>query len=356
VRSPIDPELINFLANPLAEEGSGADEAAFQAGLQLPEETVADLLQKASAFYSANALTTPQGNNAYESYQHVLAIDPSNSAALLGIDQIVEKYKELAEGRLEEAEFDAAESLVHRAIRIAPDNAQLPELLSRIDDERIKKEAEELLQQINQLLALAAEKVRSGDLITPDQDNALFYYQQVLALDPGNTTARSQLQIASNQKIPEIDLQISQGQFDEARELIEISEQLYPANPDLIEPKKRYSDLLDVKANGTGPHITDAGMAKPSVLGQIFSKDDGRRLSMYFTHKGFSRDSPPLTLKLLDSDRSTVLATENIEVTGSSTRKIVNFQNEAGFENGWYELDVLLGEHFLHSSRFELAR
>ena len=55
------------------------------------------LLSKASKQFRSDKLTSPPGNNAYDSYQQVLSLEPDNKVALKGIEDIASEYLEQAE-------------------------------------------------------------------------------------------------------------------------------------------------------------------------------------------------------------------------------------------------------------------
>ncbi|HEX9767854.1 MAG TPA: hypothetical protein VGA50_01655, partial [Kiloniellales bacterium] len=81
------------------------------------EETVSQLLNLAKDQVANLALTTPAGDNAYETYQRVLFLQPGNQAALDGFERIGLKYAELAElaaakGDLRQANLYAAKAKV----------------------------------------------------------------------------------------------------------------------------------------------------------------------------------------------------------------------------------------------------
>lgn len=50
------------------------------------------LLQVAKAHFSVGRLVSPQGSNAYEAYQQVLAMDPSNQEALKGVEEATDRF------------------------------------------------------------------------------------------------------------------------------------------------------------------------------------------------------------------------------------------------------------------------
>lgn len=86
---------------------------------------LADILYSAKQAFADNRLQLPRGNNAYDRYQEVLELDPGNEVALAGIQEIAVRYVSLADAALALGQYDNAEALLIRAMRI---NSALPEL------------------------------------------------------------------------------------------------------------------------------------------------------------------------------------------------------------------------------------
>lgn len=94
------------------------------------------LLAQAETDIAALRLTTPPGYNAFEKFNSVLALDPSNETAKRGIVEIVEKYVELAENSARKNDLATAGAYIERAAAIQPDHpmvrAATTELASRV--------------------------------------------------------------------------------------------------------------------------------------------------------------------------------------------------------------------------------
>src|SRR5688572_17613028 len=86
---------------------------------------LADILYAAKQAFADNRLQLPRGNNAYDRYQEVLELDPGNEVALAGIQEIAVRYVALADAAMALGQYDNAEALLIRAMRI---NSSLPEL------------------------------------------------------------------------------------------------------------------------------------------------------------------------------------------------------------------------------------
>ena len=83
------------------------------------------LLHAAKEDFSALRLTTPENNNAFEKLQRVLAIDPDNEAAKIGIQKIVVRYLELAREAGKQQQWDKVFDYFAKARTVAPNNKKI---------------------------------------------------------------------------------------------------------------------------------------------------------------------------------------------------------------------------------------
>ena len=86
-----------------------------------PGDTVQGLLQGAREDLRANRLTTPEGQNAYDKYRQVLALEPGSRAAAEGIQSILDRYLALVYQEIEANHLVSAQRLLSRAASISPE-------------------------------------------------------------------------------------------------------------------------------------------------------------------------------------------------------------------------------------------
>jgi tetratricopeptide (TPR) repeat protein len=103
-------------------------------------ETVLQLLSLAEGQVAKLALMTPEGDNAYETYQLILSIQPANEAALAGIVRIGIKYASLAERAQSRGRTERARAYADKAVRLAPDH---PDVLAMEAALRVQEQAAE---------------------------------------------------------------------------------------------------------------------------------------------------------------------------------------------------------------------
>lgn len=76
---------------------------------------IPDILYEALQALSEDKLLTPVDDNAHGRFKRVLAMDPQNELALEGLQDIVERYLQLAEESMRRGLFDEAEIMLGRA-------------------------------------------------------------------------------------------------------------------------------------------------------------------------------------------------------------------------------------------------
>jgi type II secretory pathway predicted ATPase ExeA len=89
------------------------------------EEKVAELLAHGLRSLELNRLLTPKADNAYLYFQQVLELDPGNSDAIHGIEQIVARYTTLAINALDNSDNETAERYITRGFYISPNDEGL---------------------------------------------------------------------------------------------------------------------------------------------------------------------------------------------------------------------------------------
>ena len=109
------------------------------------EDRINELLELASQQLALNKLTVPKGDNALETYQQVLALDPDNVDAEKGFQLIGDQYETLAGRLLKNKSFDKSQTYIKRGLTVAPKH---PGLLSLRD--RVLEQLEQRRQQLEQ--------------------------------------------------------------------------------------------------------------------------------------------------------------------------------------------------------------
>lgn len=90
-------------------------------------------LAAAEEAIKALRMTTPAGDNAYEHYLSVLAIDPDNAEAHAGIEKMVDMYIYFTEKAIVEDQLNTARVYLQRAEHLRPGSPKLKNLRAELD-------------------------------------------------------------------------------------------------------------------------------------------------------------------------------------------------------------------------------
>jgi serine/threonine-protein kinase PpkA len=175
----VDPEGHGFhtLKDAVAEERRALGEKH--------RRLVAQWIERAQGQFQSGRLITPPGDNAFETYRMLLAVVPGQAEAIAGLEQIAERYAQLAEAAHEPGHVEASLALIDQGLQAVPGHARLAQLRTALGSGQA--------EAIRGLLAKAEQQLVASRLTAPKGDNALETYQQVLALDPGNARGREGL-------------------------------------------------------------------------------------------------------------------------------------------------------------------
>ena len=169
--------------------------------LSVEQTEVARLLAAAEADLKARRLTSPVGNNAWDKYQRVLELEPTNPEAVKGIERVIESYGELFAAALAQEDFEQAAAYLERIRGLHPDSPVLLTGRQRLEDARQvraarlaeierQRQAEEAAKQAElerQRIAQAMEAhwaAFAAALQAEDLDEAESILVQVRALNP----------------------------------------------------------------------------------------------------------------------------------------------------------------------------
>ena len=225
---------------------------------------VSDLLLAAKLQFDNKQLSTPDGDNALETYQKILAKYPDNKEAIAGIQNVHDKYVSWGNHYLKGNELNRAKNFYNKALGIDPSNtfaitklqtiAQL-QAAGMVDKDRTSNEdktrgdAESDISQvelqakfdqeeIQSLLASANEKMQQINVeIGTNKRNYKTYqevqtiYQEVLRSSPQNQQALSGLMTIKKHYADWAELQVQSKNYNIALFLYGQALSLEPQNP-----------------------------------------------------------------------------------------------------------------------------
>jgi len=147
------------------------------------DEAIGELLDAAEGYRAADALIDPPGANAAELYQRVLATDPANPVATVGMEAVVAEVVARINAHLTAGERAVAGDLVARAADLGLDQTAVAAARRRIEAEMNR------FSRVNRALEEATELLARGLITEPPERNAVQLLAEVESLDPGNQTA-----------------------------------------------------------------------------------------------------------------------------------------------------------------------
>jgi TonB family protein len=255
-----------------------------QPGEAAVDSGIDDLLDEARQARSAGYIYTPPGTNAVELYVAAMSSAPDNAIVAAELEDVVDQTLGMVEkALLEQRTDDASEAL--QMVRLAdPDNSRLVFLDAQVrqiqlrdslaqaraairsgrfedagnfigtaeavnsgDSSEIDVLKQELSaarseQQVDEVLALANERLSDSKLIAPSNDNARYYYELALSNDPDNPAAQQGISIVASKLVLQARQAIDKDQFEQADSLLQDAEALDPASSDLAASRTALED------------------------------------------------------------------------------------------------------------------
>ncbi len=157
---------------------------------------VAELLRQADKQLTAQQLTEPAGNNAWESYRQVLELAPGNGQAEAGLAEIAARYAQRARQHQEAGELEPSLTAIAKGLQVRPQDKALLALQAEVQAAQTEAKRH---RQIAKLLEQAEEQMAAQQLTEPAGDNAWGSYKQILFLDLGNIQAKEGLKRIAEQ-------------------------------------------------------------------------------------------------------------------------------------------------------------
>lgn len=236
---------------------------------------VGAIVAEARLARDAGQIFNPAGNNAIELFASALTTDPDNSNIAAELEAVIGQALGLAESAMLESRLDDTDAALQRVAAVDPQNLRLPfltaqlaqmQLRGRLDaarvairESRFEDAAAELNaarnlgvsdtteivavtvelgaarneQQVDGVLAKAADRLAAGDLLSPANNNARYYYELVLSNDAENTAARQGLSAIAGKLAFQARSEIDNGNLNAAENILADAHALDAANSDV---------------------------------------------------------------------------------------------------------------------------
>lgn len=193
--------------------------------------TIETLAERAGQQVALLRLTLPEGENAYETYQEMFAIDKFNQQAAEGLQEIPVQLKSLLISALRKKDFASALAFAEQAINMDPggvDNRNGEALVATAIEAK-----KTIRSRIETLLDRAESYVSAQKLVLPPDENAFQYYQDVLAIDPENRVAQAGLGRIEKQYQTLARSKLQEGNREQSLMLVEEGLKVFPDNASL---------------------------------------------------------------------------------------------------------------------------
>jgi len=242
------------------------------------KSTAADvdlLVAEARLARDAGQIFNPAGNNAIELYAAAVAASPENAVIATELNTVLEQALTMAETGLLESRFDDVAAALDRVGAVAPGNVRLPFLTAQLNQAQLRSHvsdarsairetrfedagraiaaaralgvaskteidalADELQkarseQKVDEVLALANARLEEGDLVSPANDNARYYFGLVLSNDPQNVAALQGMNVVASKLVLQARSEIDQGNLNDAEDILAAARALDTSNTEL---------------------------------------------------------------------------------------------------------------------------
>ncbi|MGA9341177.1 MAG: SUMF1/EgtB/PvdO family nonheme iron enzyme [Rhodanobacteraceae bacterium] len=212
---------------------------AIAMGPPLPtSKATAALLEKARAAEKRGNVAAPGAGSAVALYRQALQGDPGNAEALAGLKRIGGAVRDWAIAALARGDEGEAERYTQLFADLPHSSDELDALQASL----------KIQHQVLPLLAKAAELMRNGHVVAPDDPNALAVYRQVLALDPGNQLADAGLEQIERRYLDRALAAAAQDDFSGADAILSEASTIHPGSRALLDTRKRVEGVRRQRA------------------------------------------------------------------------------------------------------------
>ena len=228
-------------------------------------DKIESLLSLAKNQFQKKRLTTPAGDNAFETYQKILNIQPDNQQAINGIKGVHGKYIKWGNYYLKQNDVKRAKQFYNKALVVIPDDKVARIGLQKIEDQQTASTnldnnastSNSVLvtslpsKEIQNLLLAADEKLLQiqQDIISNQRNYKVFQdaqtiYQNVLNSQPDNLRAKQGLSSLKKHFVDWAELQIQNRNYNIA---LFLYGQALSLEPDNIQLSQRIEQIRGLK-------------------------------------------------------------------------------------------------------------
>ena len=206
-------------------------------------ETVVALDVEAELALAESALLESRLDDAAAALRKVAENEPENPRLPFLTAQLsqLQLRGHLAEARaaIRDTRFeDASNALAAARALDAGDTVEIDAVVEELSNARSE-------QQVDETLALASARLEEGDLLSPPNDNARYYYELVLSNDPANSIARQGLDVIASKLVLQARSEIDAGNLDAAAGLLADARAINAMSAELATTEATLQDARD---------------------------------------------------------------------------------------------------------------
>ena len=227
--------------------GNDIDRAnAFRQSEEL-NNTIQELTEKAKAAIRKGAYTEPEKDNALQYYTEILKVSPDNTFASNGIEYITERFAVIGSKHIEKGNLDDAREALATLFSIDNNSEQYIDLSDKITEYELSLQVSPEQKEIDQLKEKALAAIKRSRFTTPENDNALSYYQKILTIDPENEIAATGIKSLAGRYTLMANEALKDSDVEKAENYVATISAISPEHPSLSLLSNRILQIYEVK-------------------------------------------------------------------------------------------------------------
>ncbi len=315
---------------------------------QHAKQVLSTHMTQAKKYLAANTIISKEKPNALSELEAALMLDPSHSESLKMLHTINLRWLKKAEQR--QASWQLRKELQTLDSLITRTTIQQPLIL-----EQQKKLQQKISQiaRIKNLLQQADNDFNNNLLISPENNNAYYRYQKVLAIDSRNQHAKAKLKAIKIQLGEQIAQAIAEDQLPQATLLFEQLQSVYSHSDWLLKIEAELEQAIEARQPKIDKIIFSATPLQSLDQPQATALQPGRTLYIGFHFKNMENSPTLLQAVLFDGAGRVQIAQKPVILSASEGQHFFQIDLPVeGFSEGSYILDVRLNDQPLLNQSF----
>lgn len=319
--------------------GYDSSALAHARSLMTMRSKVEKLLEDGHYYLRRRQYSSPEGQNAIDSYQQALQIAPGLKPAQSGLREIADILIGKAQKALADGDITTARQWVDQALDADSQHSD-----GLILEKQLLGSAS-ISEQIETLFAQGERLTRKGQWFHPKGQSAFDSYNAILVLDSSNELAQRRLTSLVSLLKTAVDERISESAYEGANAMIARAQSNYPDFTPLTQLQKSVEQAIAEHQYATLPRIATiraSGSAQVALeRRQPRTIAVGDKLYIGFNFDNFSQGKVMLTSRLFHGDTNEALGAKHIFVKGPNgqTEFVIDF-GRSGPPAGRYRLEL----------------